>query len=574
MKFAISVCAAIVSAASVTLLGSTASAQTNLFTFHGEQASYGLGAAIVDAGDVDGDGVSDFLIGVPHETSHGTVRLISGATGALIYALHSPVPTGQFGFSAANIGDIDGDGIADFAIGDISAPGPLGATGGVYVFSGATGIQLYALYSSTSPSFFGALVAGVGDVDGDGVPDFLVTAGSDETTGFLGVSYLFSGASGTLLFTVTPPPGFSGYGSSVVGLGDVDGDGVPDFAAGAVADSNAGGTISGRVTVFSGATFAPIYSIIGPHEGATIGSSLARVEDVDGDGVPDLLIGAEEVTGLPTTGAAYLHSGATGALLFSFAGDSFGDRFGASVADLGDLDGDGWPDVGISARVGNYVKVYSGRTGAWLFTMRETNTGWMTPMAIVRLGDLNGDGHAEIAIGSESDSTNGQFSGRVRVMSNPIVPQTGVASCFGDGSAGPCPCGNSGASGAGCANATGHGAVLGGFGSTSVVDDLFYLQATQLPPLVLSVLFSGTNASTIAFGPAGDGLRCIGGTIKRVAYHNANQVGTIWFGPTMQPMGAWSPGETRYFQAFYRATQGPCFQGYNVSGAVGVVFTP
>lgn len=553
-------------------LAGAASAQTNLHTFRGAEEGDGLGSAIVDAGDVDQDLVRDFAIGVPGEGPSGTVRVVSGASGATIRSLHSPASSGQFGFHLANVGDVDLDGIDDLAVGDTAEAGPSGA-GSVRVFSGADGSLLYALFGSSTPSFFGQTIAGAGDVDGDGAADLIVGAVTDTSLGGLGTARLYSGATGTELHAFTGEPG-TGYGYAVVGLGDVDGDLVPDVGASWLAHSSVNGVNAGRVTVFSGATFAPIYHVLGPHAGATIGSSLARIDDVDGDGVDDLLIGAEGLAGTPVTGAAYLHSGAGGALLHSFPGDSNGDRFGCSTADAGDLDGDGVSDLLVGARVGNYAKAYSGASGAWLFTLRETNTGWMTPIAVAGLDDLDGDGRGEIAIGSSTDSTNGQFSGRLRVVSDGATPLASVGSCSGDGSAGPCPCGNAGASGAGCANSTGSGAALAAYGTTSVADDLLFLEGQGLPPSVLTVLFAGTSSSPTALAPAGAGLRCIGGTLKRVAVRSSNQAGRVWLGPTLQPLGGWNAGETRHFQAFYRNPTGPCGQVFNVSGAASVTFAP
>jgi hypothetical protein len=560
----------------VVVLATTASAQTTKFKYEGVEASDALGSAIVDAGDVDGDTVRDFVIGVPRETDNGTLRFYSGASGTLIRAIHGPYLSSQFGFSLENVGDVDSDGIDDLAAGDPSAVPGQGVFGAVHVFSGATGVRLYSVYGpSAQSSFFGQTVAKIGDLDGDGVSDFLVAAFFDSTVSGLGSARLFSGSTGAAIQVLTvPPPAFSSFASCVEGLGDIDGDQVPDFAISAIAASAPGLQNCGRVWVYSGATLAPLYDFFGPHAEAAIGSSLARVDDVDGDGRDDLLVGAEGLGGAQVTGRAYLHSGATGALLHTFHGDSNLDRFGACVAGLGDLDQDGTTELAIGSRIGSYVKVFSGASGAWLFTIRETNTGWMIPMAVARLGDLDGDGRPEIGIGSGADSAHGQFSGRARIVSDGTTPISGAVSCFGDSSAGACPCGNPGGAGAGCASSVGDGARLAGLGTTSVADDLFFLAGDGLPSNTLTVLFSGTSTSPVALAPAGDGLRCIGGTIRRVMVRNANQAGAIWDGPTLQPAGGWLAGESRHFQLFYRNPNGPCGTGFNVSNAVSVQFTP
>ena len=124
---------------------SAASAQTNLYTYRGEYAYSSLGSTVVNAGDLDGDGINDLFLGVPGETSLGTVRLLSGATGALIYSVHSTAVTGGFGLYVGRIGDVDFYGKPDFAVGDTAETGPSGA-GSVHVFSGASGAPIYTVY--------------------------------------------------------------------------------------------------------------------------------------------------------------------------------------------------------------------------------------------------------------------------------------------------------------------------------------------------------------------------------------------------------------------------------------------
>jgi hypothetical protein len=553
---------------SLAALAATAAAQTNLYTFHGTQAESDLGTEIASIGDVDQDGVPDFLLAVPGETAFGTIRVLSGANGMMIRALHSPFPNPNFGVWMKNVGDVDRDGIDD--VGVVAPEANPGSSTVLRVFSPATGNVVMTAYGPLSPLIFGHSFTGVGDVDGDGAGDLLVHTQGDPVAGGTGIARLYSGGTGALLTVLGVVPG-SAIVAGVSGIGDLDGDLVPDLVVGEPWYSVAGAVEAGRITFYSGATYTPIYELIG-NPGERIGGILARIADIDGDGIDELLTAGRST--VPGLGAAFLHSGATGARLLTVRGDSANDGFGVCIADAGDVDGDGTHDLVVGTGSGQSAKVFSGATGATLFTMRETWFSGLSPVSVAGLGDLDGDGRSEVAIGSGVDSTNGHFSGRARIVSDGVTPLASSASCPGDGSAGSCPCGNAGAAGAGCANSTGGGASLAGFGTTSVAEDLFFLEGDHLPPNVLVVLFTGTSTSPTAAGLAGAGLRCIGGTIRRVTTRTANQAGVVWLGPTLSVSGGWLAGETRHFQAFYRNPTGPCGEVFNVSNAASVIFAP
>jgi hypothetical protein len=140
----------------------------------------------------------------------------------------------------AGVGDIDGDGVPDLAAGapyqNVAGQGDRGQ---VFLFSGASGARLLTL-NDTDPqagAYFGLALAGVGDVDGDGVPDLAVGAPNKEVAGqdAQGQVFVFSGASGQLVLTLTKPSpqAQAQFGWTLAGVGDVDGDGVPDLAVGA-----------------------------------------------------------------------------------------------------------------------------------------------------------------------------------------------------------------------------------------------------------------------------------------------------------------------------------------------------
>ena len=148
----------------------------------------------------------------------------------------------------------------------------------------------------------------------------------------------------------------------------------------------------------------------------------------------------------------------------------------------------------------------------------------------------------------------------------------GTASCFGDGSAGACPCGNAGGAGEGCASSTGAGAKLGASGTTSVAANDQVFTATQVRPNALSILLQGDLA--IGAVPFGDGLRCVGGVLKRLGTQQANGAGTVSFGPGLAGAGGWNAGSTYGFQAYYRDPLGPCGANFNASHALSIGFVP
>jgi hypothetical protein len=225
------------------------------------QAAGLFGQSVAGAGDVDGDGRADVIVGAVNEHPGNALRggrayVLSGATGALIHALDSPhaQQSGRFGVSVASAGDVDGDGVQDVLVG-AAGETPAGANSGrAYLFSGATGQHLRTLESpNAEPSgFFGGAVAGAGDVDGDGLADVLVGGGNEDTVAGFGAgrAYAFSGAGG-LLFAIESPNSQQGgtFGSALAGAGDADGDGRPDLILGAMGEDTAAGSFAGRAYV-------------------------------------------------------------------------------------------------------------------------------------------------------------------------------------------------------------------------------------------------------------------------------------------------------------------------------------
>ena len=294
-----------------------------------------FGFAVAAAGDKDGDGLRDLLVGNPGaagpQPNGSDARLFSSATGLLIAELPGATLDSwdAFGHAVCDAGDLTGDGVSDFAVGGPSLSGE--QPGFVRVFRSDTD-PLFEAWGDAAGEQFGFALAGAGDVNLDGVPDLLVGAPAG------GYARLVSGADGATLRTL---PGVGGgFARAVSAAGDMDGDGTPDLAVGA--------PLFHRVDILSGASgllLRRFEKLVGE-----FGSAIAPLGDANADGVPDLLVGApaETVGADAAAGAGFAISGATGQNLFKFAGATAGARLGAAVA-AGDLDGDGRPEMLLGA---------------------------------------------------------------------------------------------------------------------------------------------------------------------------------------------------------------------------------
>lgn len=386
-------------------LAGPAAAEDPLLELFGTGPGDHYGVALAAIADVDGDGSGDLLVGMYHPTIAAPeyVHLRSGRTGAILRTF-SIAPTGSLGFGYAvdAIGDADGDGLQDVAIGMNSAP----QIGHTWIFSASTG-GLIREFTQPAPigGFFALAVSAVGDVDGDGKDDVAVGEPAIQLLGGAQRVHLLLPATGASWAAIPGEALDDGTGFSISGAGDVDADGFPDVLVGA-SWSDVNGTDSGRARIHSGATGALLRAFSGQNPGDRLGVSVAGVGDFDGDGIDDVAVAAPFADGGGTdAGAVLVYSSATGATLQSTFGAP-GSLYGGALERGADFDGDGRGDLLVGAPFDSTggaksgsLEVRSSATGALLLAVHGQAAGDVLGLAVASLDDVNGDGSPDLAAG-------------------------------------------------------------------------------------------------------------------------------------------------------------------------------
>jgi len=407
----------------------------------------GLGRSLAPVGDVDRDGRDDLAVGAPGATgSTGEVWIVSGATGQVLRVLPGTATGDAFGVSLAAAGDRDGDGVDELLVG---APGhdPAGRqeAGAVWLVSPATGSFLQVYEGLSAGDRLGVSVAAAGDLDGDGWPEVLAGAwwASPGGQAEAGMAVLFRGADAAVLHTFPGPAAGAHLGAAVAAGPDLDGDGWPEALLGAPDAPTATLAEAGLVEVRSLATGAFLGSLAGAGVNTDFGFALAFAGDVDGDGREDFLVGAplDDPGGVANAGAVRLYSGAGLALLQEFAGESFMDQLGYAVAGPGDLNGDGIPDLAAGARfatpdpaslaAAGTAFLWSGASGREMARFPGLEAQDHQGTAVAAAGDVDGDGWPDLAVGAPGNPTGippGNADGALRLYRfDPIVQPSGAA---------------------------------------------------------------------------------------------------------------------------------------------------
>ncbi len=287
----------------------------------------------------------------------GAVYIFDGENPSNYTMIYGEAPWDNFGVSLMRIPDMNGDGFDELAVGADMADGPVHVDGGrVYIFDGITSNELMRIEGPEAESRFGSSIAVIGDVDSDGVDDLVIGAkGTDVGVDLdVGRAWVYSGATGSPILFVTGESAAGFFGSNVCETGDVNNDGVPNFMVAAQEHTEPLiGAECGGVYMYDGLTGSLLRRWVGEDEGDKFGGSIAGNLDVNADGVNDVIVGAhvKDLSGVPDTvaGAVYVYSGRGNDLLLRFTGGGTRERLGAELEILGDTDGDGYGEFFVAS---------------------------------------------------------------------------------------------------------------------------------------------------------------------------------------------------------------------------------
>ncbi len=399
-----------------------------------------FGYAVCGLGDVNGDSVPDFAVGAHQNQNYGDrpaptappgyINVYSGKDGSLLYVLHSSGSKqidgsdDHFGFAMSSIQDQDGDGVRDILAGAYLFDAEDGKddtfdenTGGAFIFSGSSGKLLKTLHGVLWGDRYGYTLSGCADLDGDGREDLLI--GVEKTDGEYkneGSLQVFAAGSYERLVIATGPGTEAHLACSLTRTGDVDGDQLPDIAGGAFMyspDKNEGREV-GWAGVYSSKSGELLHSWSGARMDH-LGFAVTWLDDVNGDGVGELVAGAQQsgwISDFTGPGYVRVYSCADGAALYELRGEHLGDQFGWCVATAADHDGDGLADLLVGAPAAVTVNretmtdkrgqmyLFSGRDGAPLGAVRGLYENDQFGVGIADIGDIDGDGVTDILVGA------------------------------------------------------------------------------------------------------------------------------------------------------------------------------
>ena len=345
-------------------------------------------SAVADAGDVDRDGVHDIAVGTAAaglNGGRGAVNWYSGRDGQHLRGVAGTAVDARFGTVLANAGDVDGDGAGDLIVG---APQYGGGRGRAYVVSGANGSILQTLESPAGARNYGAAAARFGDRDGDRIDDLLIGAPSFGSGVVERRAYVLSGATFVSTLSVVGPGDSYLYGISVGAAGDFDGDRVADFV---VADPSAGVTATtggatggapGLFEIHSGASGALLLRQRGVGGLDEVGRGGGSA-DFNGDGIGDVMTSTR--LGLrDSSGTLTILAGPSATPIARYSSLEALERFGDQSFPFSDIDGDGRRELVASTSTITPARIYAvagsvGATGA-LATPSAIHSGlWYDP---------------------------------------------------------------------------------------------------------------------------------------------------------------------------------------------------
>ena len=467
---------------------------TNGFVINGVNPSDFSGGSVSSAGDVNGDGFDDVIIGAPLASRNGSFNVgenyvVFGQNGGFSASLELRTLDGTNGFvingidafdfsgqSVSGAGDVNGDGLDDLIIGaDGADPNGEDRVGESYVVFGQNngfsssldlstlnGTNGFVIRGIGDLDFSGQSVSGAGDVNGDGLDDLIIGASDVDGNSNSGESYVVFGTNngfssplnlntldGTNGFVISGVDGNDFTGRSVSGAGDVNGDGFDDVIIGARLANPNGNSYAGESYVVFGSDrgFSSLldlttldgtngFVLSGIDANDFSGLSVSGAGDINGDGFDDVIIGSTggDASGNSDSGESYVvfgtNSGFSSSVNLSALNGTNGvvingvdanDLSGISVSGAGDINGDGFDDVIIGSTGGDasgnsdsgesYVVFgnnggfsspldLSALNGTNGFVINGIDAGDNSGISVSGAGDVNGDGLGDLVIGA------------------------------------------------------------------------------------------------------------------------------------------------------------------------------
>ena len=395
-----------------------------------------LGKNVSGAGDVNNDGYADVIVGAPYydngETSEGAAFVYHGGPSGISTVAVAMVESNQeiafLGTSVSDAGDVNNDGYGDVIVGAYSYDNGEINEGAAFVYHGGpSGISTTAAAMVESNQQSAAMSAGssAGDVNGDGYGDVIVAAPHyDNGEHDEGVAFIYhggpSGISTVAAAMVESNQISANLGTSVSGVGDVNGDGYGDVIVGAHSYDN-GEINEGAAFVYYGSsigisTVAAAMMMESNQEGAILGVSVSGAGDVNGDGYADIIVGASSYSNVETNeGAAFIYYGNVAGISATEStiveSNQVESAMGYSVSDAGDVNNDGYADVIVGAPYYDNGELEEG--AAFLYhggvfgistvaaAMVESNqAGANFGHSVSGAGDVNNDTYADVIVGA------------------------------------------------------------------------------------------------------------------------------------------------------------------------------
>ncbi|MGB0951754.1 MAG: TPR end-of-group domain-containing protein [Planctomycetota bacterium] len=397
-----------------------------LFAWHGEGTNDQFGWVAADAGDIDADGVHDVITSAPYlkassaaPAAAGRVYLYSGRTGEEIRQ-HSGAAGDLLGLSVSGVGDLNGDGHADYAA-TATRTNNTKQAGSVMVWSGKDGLVLLDIQGAAPGDGFGREVGSIFDVDGDGIPDVLI--GSYQWGQGRGKVTIHSGADGSLLQEIAGESATDGFGSTV----SAGGEGNHRFLV--VGAMTAGASGTGQVQVYryheETKSFRGVFRMSAEKGNVAYGQYFSSViGDTNADGIDDIYtVDFSASSGGNGSGQVRIHSGADGKQLWRRDGLA-GEGLGIGNAIAGDINGDGHDDVltgawtnSAAAASGGRCYLLSGKDGKVLRMWTCNIAGATMGFDSTSLPDCNEDGARDLLFTAAWTGVKGPKTGSVYLVS-------------------------------------------------------------------------------------------------------------------------------------------------------------